>query len=216
MSEQIHDQVSAFMDDELSAEECAFLVRRLERDPEARSKLAHYSLIGTTLRGELLQPNPQLLRNRLNAALNGTAAPADAPAAAAAAHGQRAGSGQGWANPAVGLGIAASVAVAALFTVRALNEVGDGAEAAAASAAFVPAYVVPADGQESGVISASPPIRLTNYLLHHGEYAHRLSRTSVHSNVVGGMDVPSVPADSAVAPGVTDDQPPAQNELEAR
>lgn len=39
---------------------------------------------------------------------------------------------------------------------------------------------------------ASPPVRLTNYMMQHGEYASRLSRTSVHSNVVttGQPDVP--------------------------
>src|SRR5690606_28907488 len=62
MSEQIHDQVSAFLDDELSAEECAFLVRRIERDPEARDKLVRYSLIGSALREELLPPVPYILR----------------------------------------------------------------------------------------------------------------------------------------------------------
>ena len=34
----------------------------------------------------------------------------------------------------------------------------------------------------------APQIRLTNYLVHHGEYASRLSRTSVHSNVVGASE----------------------------
>jgi hypothetical protein len=36
MTEQINDQISAFIDDELSADESALLVRRFERDPDAR------------------------------------------------------------------------------------------------------------------------------------------------------------------------------------
>src|SRR5690606_17966250 len=83
MSEQIHEQVSAFIDDDLSAEECAFLVRRFERDPESRSKLVRYSLIGSALRGELLPPDPDMLRRRVNAALNGSPFASKSPAASA-------------------------------------------------------------------------------------------------------------------------------------
>ena len=40
MTEQINDQISAFIDDELSDEESAFLLRRFERDPNARTQRA--------------------------------------------------------------------------------------------------------------------------------------------------------------------------------
>jgi hypothetical protein len=43
-------------------------------------------------------------------------------------------------------------------------------------------YVVPREVAEGRAVV--PTIRLTNYLVHHGEYASGLSRTSVHSNVV--------------------------------
>lgn len=206
MSEQIHDQVSAFLDDELSAEECAFLVRRFDRDPEARSKLVRYSLIGSALREELLLPEPDMLRRRIQCALDGTAPPARAvPAAArppAAANAR-------WANPAVGLGVAASVAVAALFSIRAINEdEGTASSPARVTASTVPSYIVPGDSPDARVI-APVPIRLTNYLLHHGEYA-RLSRTSVHTSVVGASELP-VLTDAVVV-----DDAPVQHEREVR
>jgi hypothetical protein len=47
-------------------------------------------------------------------------------------------------------------------------------------------YVVPQEISDAPVVA--PQIRLTNYLVHHGEYASRLSRTSVHSNVVGASE----------------------------
>src|SRR5690606_11134180 len=197
--EQIHDQVSAFIDDELSAEESAFLVRRFERDPESRSKLVRYSLIGSALRGELLQPDPDMLRRRVNAALNGLAS-VPKPAAAAMPP-PRAAANARWANPAVGLGLAASVAVAALFTVRAMNQ----ADGSAETPTPVMSTIVPADSPQQGassVVAPLPPIRLTNYLLHHGEYAG-LSRTSVHSTVVGSMEQPFI-MDTAMI----DDAPP--------
>ena len=56
MTEPAQDQISAFADDELSAEECEFLVRRMERDPEFRQKALSYATIGAALRGEILDP----------------------------------------------------------------------------------------------------------------------------------------------------------------
>lgn len=186
MSEQIHDQVSAFMDDELSSEECAFLVRRLERDPEARSKFIRYSLIGSALRSELLQPDPNLLSRRVQEALGGTK-PEARPAVAASASAPQ----PKWINPAFGVGIAATVAIAALFTVRMVNDAGnEPTQALTADVADVPSYVVPTETPDRMIIAA-PPVRLTNYLMHHGEYASHLSRTSVHSNVVGANAAPA-------------------------
>ena len=56
MTDQINDQISAFIDNELSADESALLVRRFERDPESRTRAMRYTLIGASLRGELLEP----------------------------------------------------------------------------------------------------------------------------------------------------------------
>lgn len=195
------------MDDELSGEECAFLVRRLERDPDARNKLVRYNLIGSTLRGELMQPDPGMLQRRVHDALMGVT-PQTRPAVAAGASEWRQ---RKWVNPAFGVGIAATVAMSALFTVRALNDEttapGDsssfGQPLRASVSTQVPSYVVPLEAQDNRVV-APPPIRLTNYLMHHGEYASRLSRTSVHSNVVGALVTPAVVdaavMDAAIAP----------------
>jgi negative regulator of sigma E activity len=188
MSEEIHDQVSAFLDDELSGEECAFLVRRLERDPDARTRLVRYSLIGSAVRRDWVHPDPDLLRRRVHEALNGSSSPALKPAVAARPKWQRR-----FAAPAAGVGIAAGVALGALFVVRNLNEAEGPATALGpavqALAADAPAsYVVPPDPRPGSTVQA--PIRLTNYLVHHGEYASLLSRTSVHSNVIGAFEAP--------------------------
>ncbi len=203
MSEQIHDQVSAFIDDELSAEECAFLVRRFERDPESRTRLVRYSLIGSALRGELHQPHPDLLRRRVQDALNGAPAAARQPAATPLPP-QRAGHAR-WTRPAIGLGVAASVAVVSVLVVRNLNQ----PEVAGSAPDTVFSSIVPADSAQPVQVSTPvPPIRLTNYMLHHGEYA-RLSRTSVHSTVVGSMEQPFV-IDAVM---VDDAQSQAEREL---
>jgi sigma-E factor negative regulatory protein RseA len=186
MTEQINDQISAFIDDELSADESAMLVRRFERDPEARGRALRYTLIGDALRGQLLEPNPSILRRRVAASLSGAQAASPAKAAA------------GWplrfARPALGFGIAAAVAIVAIGVLRVVNDTQVAPVPVAATVETAqplqvraigdeaPSYVVPQEAPEGRAVT--PPIRLTNYLMRHGEYASGLSRTSVHSNVV--------------------------------
>jgi negative regulator of sigma E activity len=204
MTDQIKDQISAFIDNELSAEESALLVRRFERDAESRARAMRYTLIGASLRGELLEPHPSVLRQRVAAALSG-AAPV-APKARERVVGGR------FAKPLLSVGIAATVAVVAIGALRTLNETAptpDAARGVATSAPAVeasslqardaivaPSYVVPrsSDGDQSQTVA---PIRLTNYLMHHGEFASGLTRTSVNSNVVGAVMEPVV-TDAAV------------------
>jgi negative regulator of sigma E activity len=183
MTDQINDQISAFIDNELSADETALLVRRFERDPEVRARAMRYTLIGASLRGELLEPHPSVLRQRVAAALWGGTTPSVAKA--------RERWTDRWARPLVGVGIAATVAVGAIGILRSLNEStfasGDATSVAGSvqpgDSGEAPMYVVPAVSDRA---RTTAPIRLTNYLMHHGEYASGLTRTSVSSNVVVG------------------------------
>ena len=184
MTEQINDQISAFIDDELSAEESALLVRRFERDSGARAQALRYTMIGAALRGEVLEPHSSVLRRRITAALDGAVTASERPA-------------QRWstryARPLLGFGIAAAVAVAAIGTLRLVNDAGVGAGAGggptlASDPVVAPSYVVPQDATPAGPVTA--PIRLTNYLIHHSEYASGLGRASVSSNVVGATVEP--------------------------
>ena len=103
------------------------------------------------------------------------------------------------------------MAVVAIGTLRSLNEatLSPGATTPLAAAPrqerdAVPAqfYVVPEATDQSGTVA---PIRLTNYLMHHGEYASGLTRTSVNSNVVGGSLEPVVVTETAVTKPVPQD-----------
>jgi negative regulator of sigma E activity len=197
----IHDQISAFLDDELSDEETAFLVRRFERDAEAREQLRRYTAIGCALRGELTTADPDALRRRVASALHG-APPQQQTSARVApvAPSWR----PGLVRPLVGFGIAAAVAIAAVVALRSANEARFPAEGVldrtpvqARQWIEPPSYVVPQDTAESGPVA--PPIRLTNYLMRHGEYASGLSRTSVNSNVVGAGEARVPTSDRAVS-----------------
>lgn len=210
MTDQINDQISAFIDNELSADESALLVRRFERDTESRARAMRYTLIGASLRGELLEPHPSVLRQRVAAALSGAS-----PAAPKA----RERAGERFAKPLLSVAIAATVAVVAIGALRSLNEgvpspaAASGVAAAAPAieasslqardAAVAPSYVVPRTSDDQSQTVA--PIRLTNYLMHHGEYASGFTRTSVNSNVVGAAMEPVV-LDTAVAKPVAVEQ----------
>ena len=198
MTDQINDQISAFIDNELSADESALLVRRFERDTEARARAMRYTLIGASLRGELLEPHPSVLRQRLAAALSGATAPSVPKA--------RGRWNDRWTRPLLGVGIAATVAVVAIGTLRSLSEVAPAPDSLTAGGPVVqqvrdpvtvPIYVVPQDTDES---RTDAPIRLTNYLMHHGEFASGLSRTSVNSNVLGGAIAPAAAVETTVSP----------------
>src|SRR5258707_6086415 len=51
MSEQIREQVSAFLDGELPNSETELLLKRLTRDGELRESFGRYALIGEAVRG---------------------------------------------------------------------------------------------------------------------------------------------------------------------
>jgi negative regulator of sigma E activity len=194
----VQDQVSAFLDDELADEETAFLVRRFEWDAEARDQLRRYTAIGCALRGELRTADPDVLRRRVASAMHG-ATPQQQPTTrlASAAPSWRA----RLVRPLVGVGIAAAVAIAAVVSLRSANEARfpalDGTPVQARQWIEPPSYVVPQDAAASGPVV--PPIRLTNYLMRHGEYASGLSRTSVNSNVVGAGEAPAPSVDRGVS-----------------
>ncbi len=201
MTEQINDQISAFIDNELSADESALLVRRFERDTEARARAMRYTLIGASLRGELLEPHPSVLRRRIAAALSG-ATPNVAKV--------RERWSERFARPLLGVGIAATVAVVAIGALRFVNEASAPGVAAGGSTqlqtrdAVAPSYVVPPATDEQSRVGA--PIRLTNYLMHHGEFASGLTRTSVNSNVVGAELEPVITDSAVVKPLVVERQ----------
>jgi negative regulator of sigma E activity len=192
MTDQINDQISAFIDNELSADESALLVRRFERDSDARARAMRYTLIGASLRGELLEPHPSVLRQRIASALSGNTTGNTAPSAPKAREPWT----DRWARPLLGVGIAATVAVVAIGTLRSLNEASvapsglpfAGAVPVQASDRAVD-YVVPQVTSDERVDGS---IRLTNYLMHHGEFASGLTRTSVNSNVLGATTEPVV------------------------
>ena len=193
MTEQIKEQVSAFLDDELSTEECEFFVRRLQRDQGSRNLYMRYHAIGAAMRGEPIYTCQTRLRDQVQLAI---AEPVTAeqgrdvqPPEPRARRGTV-------SRSVAGTGIAAAVAAIALFVIRPdTGELGEPvqgafvAEVPAATATALervepPSYVVPLQVPAAPVVK--PDVRLTGlqYLMYHGGHASSLSRTVVHSNVL--------------------------------
>lgn len=186
MTEQISDQISAFIDDELSENEGAFLVRRMDCDPAARGRAFRYMTIGCALRGELLAPDHAILRRRVQRVLAGGSVP---PLARPKRQ-----SAPRFVKPLLGLGVAASVAVVALGVVRYLND-GSAEVTSPAQAQTLVAdggrqwnepqsYTVPQDPNIRDAAAVGVRAVPTSLLLQHGEYASGLSRLNMYSSIV--------------------------------
>ena len=169
MSDEIREQLSALVDDELSDVEQPLLLGRLQRDPELRACLGHYQLIGEVMRG--VGTTATLgVADRVQQALDD-----DAPLGA---------SQTVWWKPAAGLAVAASVALVAVLTVTSLNDTSTDNMPVLASADVAPA-TAPVVASDPALVRVSemtgeaqwdrldPSIdkRLSGYLVNHNQYA---------------------------------------------
>lgn len=196
MNEQLRDQISAFLDDELPPSESELLVRRLGRDEAIHATATRYLLIGQTLRGEMLGHDPlglvRALHRRIELdggeALPGNASAEDVvPATSVTAR---------WWRPASGAAAAAAVALIALVSLQNLGRedaqpvlmATDATQSVPPAPTVTPRqFGVPAVARDNlpGQPVSQPAIRLTNYLMSHGEVAGGLGRKTIHSGIVG-------------------------------
>src|ERR1700678_1705585 len=77
MSEQIREQVSAFLDGELPNSETELLLKRLTRDGELRESFGRYALIGEAVRGGTLSLMTTGSPGRVTLAIDGEPIPAN-------------------------------------------------------------------------------------------------------------------------------------------
>ncbi|HPF28213.1 MAG TPA: sigma-E factor negative regulatory protein [Steroidobacteraceae bacterium] len=220
---QRDSQLSAMYDDELPAAECELLARRLARDAALRKQWGRYALIGAALRSDRSVRLDDGVPRRVAGAIAGDAPEAAVEPLADAAMRHAAGSqhvaaARGaaltrWLRPAAGVGIAASVAAAAIFLLRAEAPMQTTEPQVAAAAVSAPASLV-ADasdpvqiGQPSAAavelrdngepvryvtpqVNASvssalvPSAQLANYVVAHSEVSGPLSRRIVLSGLV--------------------------------
>jgi sigma-E factor negative regulatory protein RseA len=110
MSEQILEQVSAFLDGELPNAETELLLKRLTRDAELRESFGRYAMIGEALRGQGSHILAGGFASRVNLAIDGEPSQA-------APHAQQSRASRWW-RPLAGVTVAAGVAAVAIVALQ--------------------------------------------------------------------------------------------------
>jgi sigma-E factor negative regulatory protein RseA len=217
MSEQIREQVSAFLDGELPNSETELLLKRLTRDPELRESFGRYALIGESLRGGTHARLTQGFPGRVNRAIDGEPLVAD-PATVR-------GRSAVWWRPFAGAAVAAGVAAIAVVALqqRAIAPTLRAALPVTVPNAATPrealSYTVPATVPDAP--AALPAARLTNYVFAHSKYSSVLGQNDVLNDLLSGADAEDAAAAAAgsngrAANGAAVPQPPANRSSEAR
>jgi negative regulator of sigma E activity len=210
MSEQIREQVSAFLDGELPNTETELLLKRLTRDGELRESFGRYALIGEALRGAGSHILTRGFASRVNLAIDGE--PVLVPGHAHQAHASR------WWRPLAGVTVAAGVATVAIVALqqRAISpglrsQVPQSIVAAqnasvqgGGGAREALSYTVPARSTDAP--AAVSPARLTNYVFAHSKYSLGLSQRGVLADLlIEDDDSQPAPIQGVAQPPLTPD-----------
>jgi negative regulator of sigma E activity len=169
MNDAIRMQISDFVDGELPDAEADLLLRRMSQDAELRHKAAEYLEIGRALRGESNVKGIDRLLERIAAEIDDKpladdiAKPESVPARAI--------------RPLVGVAVAASVAMIAIFGLQITpgidNEVASDT-AVVAESAEEPGYTVPQQIDD----------QLRQYYLSHGASSSELGANGMNARLV--------------------------------
>ena len=185
MSEQIREQVSAFLDGELPNSETELLLKRLTRDLPLRDSFGRYALIGESLRGgSPLRLSPGFA-SRINRAIDGeplVTVVQPLPKAAS------------WWRPFAGAAVAAGVCAVAVLAVQqraVAPTMRDALPVLAAartsgSSREALSYTVPTASTDAP--RALPAARLTNYVFAHSKYSSVLGQSNVLSGLLTAAD----------------------------
>jgi sigma-E factor negative regulatory protein RseA len=201
MSEQIREQVSAFLDGELPSTETELLLKRLTRDGELRESFGRYALIGEALRGGGHTLLTEGFASRVNLAIDGEPVPATGLVVQSRA--------ARWWRPFAGVAVVAGVAAVAIVAMQeryvAPGVEAPGAATSAQTALSVPARATPAASMLAAnreaisytvpVAPANAPVaaptgRLTNYMFAHSKYSYGLAQRGVLADLLINDDEP--------------------------
>jgi len=202
MTHPLNEQLSAFLDGELPEAEAELFHKRLERDDALVATLARYSLIGEAIRVGHGVAAARPVASRVSAAI--AREPSLVPGAAA--------TGRDWRRHLAGLGVAASVALAAVILAGRFG--GGSADSPAIVAAAVPAAESPAvPAPVAQVAAAAPlneaprayttpmapegqlaPVEFANFLVAHSEQASYVGRRAIVTGLVAAPLQPLEPS----------------------
>lgn len=179
MNEAMREQISAYVDGELSDNESELLLRRLCQDADLRSVVAEYMTVARAVRGDSYSLQIEDLRVRIAAELGedtGTSTVVEAPPVVSK-----------FMRPVAGVGIAAAVAVMALVLLQQVGPVdpvvttATNNDLAAIAIDDVPLYTEPTVDQVSG---NRPSGMLTRYYQQHNERAADIGGSGILTRLV--------------------------------
>jgi len=190
MSEQIREQVSAFLDGELPSSETELLLKRLTRGAELRESFGRYALIGEALRaagsGASRSPLSRGFAAGVNAAIDGAALPSGSlPVHVRASR---------WWRPVAGAAVAAGVAAVAVVALqqRAVSPASRAVVPMIAQNVAKPkealSYIVPDAASLDDSPHMLPAARLTSYVFAHSRYSSVLGQSNVLSGLLADAD----------------------------
>jgi sigma-E factor negative regulatory protein RseA len=201
MTDALNEQLSACLDGELPASELDLLLKRLERNPELREALGRYTAIGEALRQARPAIASRSFVDKVMAAIDEEPAVARRPVRLSPRLLRT-------LRPMAGIGVAATVAALAIFSVQragvtpgpiAANESTAPTTIVAQNDDQAASYIVPTNTTQSAFV---PATRLTNYVVAHSEYSSPLARRSVLTGVLAEDD-----GDPDVATADSEEQP---------
>jgi sigma-E factor negative regulatory protein RseA len=191
MSDQIREQVSAFLDGELPSSETELLLKRLTRDAELRQSFGRYAVIGETLRGGSYASLSLTFAARVNRAIDGEPAAPGLPTPRAQP--------MRWWRPIAGTAVAAGVAAVAVVALqqRAVEPGVRGPSPVAAQTAHLVvqpkeaiSYTVPVAARAEPAAMV-PAARLTSYVFAHSKYSVGLGQGNLLSTLLSEDQVPA-------------------------
>lgn len=188
MSEQIREQVSAFLDGELPNSETELLLKRLTRDTELRESFGRYALIGESIRGANRTGLTRGFAARVNGAIDGESAPNVSTPQVRAPR---------WWRTVAGGAVAASVAAVAVVALqqRAIApgvRVATNVTAPSVKPLEPISYTVPTAAPDAPAVLSSA--RLTRYVFAHSNYSSGLGQSNVLSGLLADPDEAAPPA----------------------
>ncbi len=183
MPDIVAEQLSAWLDDELPGAELRLLTARLAQNPEQRSRLGRYGLIGAALRSSgHPAAGAQQLSDRVRCALE-----ADLPIAAGSRPGTIA-PDRRWQDNIVPFAAAATVLLTlfVMATLRSPEPAPVVTMQANRVGMFMPAAATSGRYRQPQFADRTPLSRqrLTNYLVWHGEYTGAIAVQAAESRIV--------------------------------
>jgi sigma-E factor negative regulatory protein RseA len=205
-NDELDSQLSAMFDDELPAQECELLARRLARDEALKARWGRFATIGAAIRAErgLRLDSPLSLR------VSSVIAAEPSLLVGSARTGRRSHPSTlgRWWQPVAGAAMAASVAALAVLWMRQqspepslIAQIPTPQSARAVQIPIAPAsssravepdsYVVPATSESRSIV---PPTVLANYVVAHSEFSMPLLRHNLLSALMAAETGAGVPA----------------------